>query len=166
MPPGKTHDQIAIISLLPTLLIGYYVFKDAGLALTLTLTTMIAALMLSPDLDTKSANYYRWGILRFMWIPYRKIVSHRSKLSHSFIIGPLIKIIYLLIIILVCSSCISYWFDPSLSIQEHSKAVLQTIFDNGMLYTIAFGAGMFWANAQHLLADYFVSFYNRVLPRI
>ena len=50
--------------------------------------------MLSPDLDLDSSIYQRWGPLRFLWWPYQKILPHRSVFSHSFVVGPLLRLLY------------------------------------------------------------------------
>ncbi|MEW5818869.1 MAG: DUF2227 family putative metal-binding protein, partial [Cyanobacteriota bacterium] len=101
MPKGKTHDHIAVLSIIPTFCFGLIFFKDISLASLLTLATILTAFYLGPDIDTASSSYYRWGLLRWIWIPYRRIIAHRSILSHSFILGPLIKLIYLSFILVL-----------------------------------------------------------------
>lgn len=53
---------------------------------------------LSPDLDLKSNPYYNWRLLRFIWIPYQKVIKHRSVVSHGFILGTIIRVAYLYIV--------------------------------------------------------------------
>ena len=60
---------------------------------------VIGGLWLSPDLDTKSLALKRWGILKIIWLPYRKIIPHRSIFSHGPLIGTAIRISYIGIII-------------------------------------------------------------------
>lgn len=79
-------------------------FLGAGLALGLeedllpfSLSYLAGALFFSPDLDLwDSKATRRWGPLRFLWAPYARIFRHRG-LSHSPLLGPLTRILYLLI---------------------------------------------------------------------
>lgn len=54
-------------------------------------------LMFGPDLDIHSVQFKRWGWFRWIWLPYRGSMRHRSPLSHSPITGTVIRIAYLLI---------------------------------------------------------------------
>jgi len=51
--------------------------------------------MFGPDLDIYSVQYKRWGYLKLIWLPYRKLLRHRSWLSHGPIIGTILRLIYL-----------------------------------------------------------------------
>lgn len=161
MPSGKTHDRIALISLFPTFLAGYYFFKDIGLASFLAMFTLLGAYLLGPDLDTKSSNYYRWGPLKFIWLPYRKVIKHRSRLSHSFVVGPALKMLYLVIVFLIGCGVISYFMlnqDFSFFVSSQ-KNNFQQIYFNFKIYIIIAFVGILWANAQHLITDFVVSLY-------
>ncbi len=78
----------------------------AGLTLAVTRnslpTLMICAgylfggLMLGPDLDLYSIHYKRWGWFRWIWLPYRGSMKHRSPYSHAPIMGTTLRIVYLL----------------------------------------------------------------------
>jgi len=48
-----------------------------------------------PDLDAKSFQYKRWGIIKWIWLPYRMFFSHRSRFSHGLLWGPVTRSIYL-----------------------------------------------------------------------
>jgi uncharacterized metal-binding protein len=56
----------------------------------------VGGLWLSPDLDTHSRATARWGPLRLLWWPYRRLLSHRSLLSHSPVLGSAGRLAYLL----------------------------------------------------------------------
>ena len=51
--------------------------------------------MFGPDLDIHSIQFKRWGILRWLWLPYQKILHHRSLFSHGPVIGTILRLIYL-----------------------------------------------------------------------
>ena len=55
---------------------------------------LASGLLFSPDLDLRSAPYRRWRKLRWIWIPYQKLVPHRSWISHSLVLGPLLRVLY------------------------------------------------------------------------
>ena len=50
------------------------------------------------DLDLNSREYRRWGLLRFLWLPYRNLVPHRSWISHGLVLGGVIRVAYLLLV--------------------------------------------------------------------
>jgi uncharacterized metal-binding protein len=50
---------------------------------------------LSPDLDIKSRPFLRWGVLKIIWLPYQRLIPHRSPLSHAPVLGSLIRLLYL-----------------------------------------------------------------------
>jgi uncharacterized metal-binding protein len=168
MPKGKTHDQIAFISLIPTFLAGLYIFQDTGKAAILTLFTLSASLMLGPDLDTRSNNYYRWGWMRFIWYPYRKLIVHRSRISHSFLIGPFIRTLYLSTLLFAVFFVLCYFFlygDFS-GFFSLIKKIYNTAFTGYGSYFVAAFAGIMWANAQHIIADRTVSTYKKALKKV
>ena len=97
MPSGRTHDRITLWTL-PWIVCGSYILTRNG---ELTLLTsggfFFSGLMFGPDLDIYSLQFKRWGILRYLWLPYQKTLHHRSFLSHGFIIGTVIRVLYLLL---------------------------------------------------------------------
>lgn len=96
MPSGRTHDRITLWSL-PVVAGGSYALTQNGnITLLLSGSFLFAGLMFGPDLDIYSRQYQRWGLLRWMWIPYQKSLRHRSMLSHGVIIGTVLRILYLL----------------------------------------------------------------------
>lgn len=157
MPSGKTHDKIAFLSLIPTFYGTYILTTSVGIASTITLSTIVAALLLSPDLDTSSQAYYRWGFLRFIWYPYRFCIPHRSKLSHSFILAPLIKIFYLIGVYFIVYMLVSAFFIDSYTFLHLDMPFIMSHLN----YFSAAFMGIIWANAQHLMADYAVSKWKR-----
>src|SRR4051794_33773447 len=97
MPNARTHDLITIVTAavaVPAVLASS--LPQVGPATTVALvgTYLASGLVFSPDLDLHSTPYRRWGPLRFIWIPYQKMVPHRSWVSHSFVFGPLIRVFY------------------------------------------------------------------------
>jgi uncharacterized metal-binding protein len=56
---------------------------------------LAGGLWLSPDLDTRSRATRRWGPLALLWWPYRRVLSHRSALSHTPLLGSAGRLAYL-----------------------------------------------------------------------
>lgn len=99
MPSGKTHDRITLWSLPWLVGAGYGLTRNGDLSLLLGGSFLFGGLMFGPDLDIYSVQYKRWGILRWIWRPYQKMMSHRSPLSHGPLIGTVLRLIYLALIV-------------------------------------------------------------------
>ncbi|PMB43261.1 metal-binding protein [Fischerella thermalis CCMEE 5319] len=95
MPSGQTHDRITLWALPFVAGATFVQTKSGNLTLLVASGFMFGGLMFGPDLDIYSRQYQRWGLLRWIWIPYQKSLRHRSFLSHGPIIGTTLRIIYL-----------------------------------------------------------------------
>ncbi|MEH1778518.1 MAG: metal-binding protein [Nostoc sp.] len=104
MASGKWHDRSIVIS---TPLVGgltYYLTHDWMVTGIITGSYLLGGMYLSPDLDLKSKPFYRWGILRWIWKPYQKLIPHRGRfyhrnpLSHAPIIGTVLRVGYLVLL--------------------------------------------------------------------
>lgn len=95
MPSGRTHDRITLWSL--PLLTGVVALATQNLAQTALFSGgfLFSGWMFGPDLDIHSLPYKRWGPLRWIWLPYRKAMAHRSMLSHGPLLGTVFRILYL-----------------------------------------------------------------------
>ncbi len=103
MPSGETHDRITI-GILPWIVgVTYFLTRNGELTLILSGGYFFSGMMFGPDLDIRSLQYKRWGVIRSIWLPYRKFLKHRSILSHGFILGTCVRLVYLCLII----ACIS-----------------------------------------------------------
>lgn len=103
MSDGLTHDRVGF-ALIPAAVVaaGY-----AGQWLHNPHTIWIGAISytigishLSPDLDTPSLPFYRWGFLKCIWIPYQQTQPHRG-FSHDVVIGTLSRVFYFSIPVLM-----------------------------------------------------------------
>ncbi|MBU6228471.1 MAG: DUF2227 family putative metal-binding protein [Cyanobacteria bacterium REEB459] len=94
MSSGQTHDRITLCSLPLVVLATHRVVQSLWLTLWVALGFLIGGLMLGPDLDIHSVQYKRWGWLRWIWLPYRGSLRHRSVWSHGPIIGTTVRVIY------------------------------------------------------------------------
>jgi uncharacterized metal-binding protein len=113
MPGYKTHDWLTLGSacvLGPVCYWAIHRYEPTVLGYVFTLTPLrttllvvgaylFSGLFLSNDLDTQSRIYKRWGPLRVVWYPYQRLVAHRSMLSHGILIGPLLRVLYLYVML-------------------------------------------------------------------
>ena len=95
MPSGKTHDRITFWSLPLAAGVAYAVTRHPMWTLLLAGGYLFGGLMFGPDLDIHSVQYKRWGYLRWIWLPYRASMPHRSPLSHGPILGTVLRLLYL-----------------------------------------------------------------------
>jgi uncharacterized metal-binding protein len=100
MPSGRTHDSITLWCLPPLAFLGWGLTRDGLLVLILCGCFLFSGLMFGPDLDIYSRQYQRWGLLRWVWLPYRRSMSHRSVLSHGMVIGTVLRVAYVATLIM------------------------------------------------------------------
>lgn len=86
MAMGRSHDRATGLLALPFGLI-WWPWQGAAGCLAASLGFLLGGLWLSPDLDTRSNASRRWGPLQRLWWPYRRLLRHRSLLSHGPLVG-------------------------------------------------------------------------------
>jgi uncharacterized metal-binding protein len=96
MPSGKTHDRITLWGLPFVGGLTYGLSRSSEITLLVSGGFLFSGLMFGPDLDIHSQQYRRWGALRWIWLPYRRSMRHRSYLSHGPVIGTIFRLIYLM----------------------------------------------------------------------
>jgi uncharacterized metal-binding protein len=96
VPSDRTHDSIGIILGLSWLLVA--LATEQPLWVIGSVSFLIGTFFLSPDLDLMSDHYRRWGPLRIIWYPYRRLVNHRSWISHGPVWGTAIRIAWLAVV--------------------------------------------------------------------
>jgi uncharacterized metal-binding protein len=102
---GRQHDRATWTLGLPFALLWWPWLGPSG-AISAGLGFLIGGLLLSPDLDTRSNATRRWGVLKLLWWPYRRALSHRSLFSHSPLLGSSLRLAYLAGIVLLVSTCL------------------------------------------------------------
>ena len=158
MPSGKTHDRITLW-LLPWIVGGTYLLTNNGeLTLIVAGGFLFSGLMFGPDLDIHSIQYQRWGVLRYIWLPYRRLFSHRSFFSHGLIVGTIIRTVYLLAII----TCLAFFIVAIAQIiwgfeWNWQQFILKTFTSLKTQYfreTIALFTGLELGAMSHSLSDW------------
>lgn len=112
MASGSSHDRGTWLVALPFGLLCWPFLGWSGSA-TAALAFLIGGLLLSPDLDTHSRPSLRWGPLRLLWWPYRKVLRHRSLLSHGPLLGTLGRLAYLGGVVLALAGLLAAWGAPT-----------------------------------------------------
>jgi uncharacterized metal-binding protein len=97
MPSGRIHDSITLWSLPLVAALTFERTRSSNLTLMVSGGFLFGGLMFGPDLDVYSRQYLRWGPLRWIWLPYRQNMRHRSFLSHGPIVGTVVRVVYLLL---------------------------------------------------------------------
>lgn len=102
MASGRQHDRLTLQLSLPFALLWWPALGLAGVASALV-GFLVGGLWLSPDLDTPSLPSHRWGPLGLLWLPYRRLLRHRSLLSHAPVLGTVGRLTYLGAVLLALS---------------------------------------------------------------
>jgi uncharacterized metal-binding protein len=94
MASGRNHDRAIYFCSPLVFAIGSFCRFELGVIAASA--HLLGGLFLSPDLDLVSRPYNRWGVLRWLWMPYQRLVPrHRHWLSHAPVVGSLIRLLYL-----------------------------------------------------------------------
>jgi uncharacterized metal-binding protein len=162
MPSGKTHDAITFILAAPTFVAAWGLTGKVALALLATGAMLFGGFMFGPDLDIQSRQYARWGIFRFLWLPYRVMFRHRSRWSHGIIFGTLIRVLYFTGVLALIVSAGVYLrvvmgHGPVPSFDEIAQAwraiemgIRQKVGEHAVWAVLA---GLWWGAASHTLTD-------------
>ncbi|NWF59925.1 MAG: metal-binding protein [Fischerella sp.] len=165
MPSGRTHDRITLWALPFVAGVTFVQTHSGNLTLLVAGGFMFGGLMFGPDLDIYSRQYQRWGLLRWIWIPYQKSLRHRSFLSHGPIIGTTLRVLYLgsiAVIVAIVGLAIAqklgnrYW-----SWQVWSETVGRSLTNHNTEFLALF-LGLELGAMSHSLSDWSGSAYKRV----
>ncbi len=164
MPTGRTHDRITLTSLPivggSTLLLSH----STRLTLIVCASFLFSGLMFGPDLDIYSCQFRRWGWLRWLWLPYQKLLRHRSLFSHGPVIGTVVRVLYLAIWLLLLGGI-------GLSVAIYSRQVVwdwqsgvklsQSYLQQYPFEGLALFVGLELGAMSHYLSDWAGSIYQR-----
>ncbi|XHX79547.1 MAG: metal-binding protein [Stenomitos frigidus ULC029] len=179
MPSGRTHDSITLWSL--PLLAGLTFARTQSSSLTLFVSGsyLFSGLMFGPDLDVYSHQYKRWGLLRWIWLPYRRSMRHRSVWSHGPIVGTVVRVAYLFIwvgllgsggivvsaIAVQLISKTNDWFVLAQQWWSSSIGFLERTPQQYPMEAIAIAIGLELGAMSHALSDWTLSTYRRTFKR-
>ncbi|MGL4610387.1 MAG: metal-binding protein [Trueperaceae bacterium] len=162
MPNGRTHEAINL-TVFSGLAAGYAYARSQGMTAewgqlftpqvvtTFSVSYLLGTFLVTPDLDLAEQGVRaksNWGLLGLLWVPYGAMFSHRG-LSHTWILGPLTRAIYLAVLALVFSyvaALIAPFFGYNISIQAQLGA-------NWRELVVGAVAGYYVSQWLHLIAD-------------
>jgi uncharacterized metal-binding protein len=156
MPKSHTHEKWALLFSIPLSYIYFKLLGDITGSIIFFVSFIFGVFMLSPDLDTK------------LWLPYRKIMKHRSIFSHLPFVGTLIRTSYLVISITLIACLIIYAMLFILGIKTHQNIFL--VMKNSLVmtfkvilqikrdYIIAAILGISTGDLIHYILDVFASY--------
>jgi len=101
VPGYRAHDFLTIATA-AALAPAYYALAprpDPWSAAILSGSCLLSGLLFSPDLDIASQPRRRWGHAGMMWCLYERAVPHRSWVSHSPLMGPLLRLTYFMVMV-------------------------------------------------------------------
>ncbi|WP_293911013.1 metal-binding protein [Deinococcus sp.] len=153
MPSGRVHNLINIAV--------YSAVAAAGLAATtqklilitpaqaasFTLAYAAGTFLLSPDLDLaegKVDSKRHWGLLGVLWVPYGMVFSHRG-LSHTWLLGPLTRLAYVGLILLMVFGLLHYFW-PALGLPRLPQPI-------NVKFVLPVVLGYYVSQWLHLIAD-------------
>ncbi|MGJ5672798.1 MAG: metal-binding protein [Nostochopsis sp.] len=165
MPSGQTHDRITLWALPFVAGTTFVQTKSGNLTLLVAGGFMFGGLMFGPDLDIYSRQYQRWGLLRWIWIPYQKSLRHRSFLSHGPIIGTTLRVIYLssvVGILVILGTVVAQMLGNGDGSRQILSEIVGRSLLNHSLELLALFLGLELGAMSHSLSDWGGSAYKRV----
>lgn len=162
MPSGRTHDLLTILLVVPAAVGAYALTLSFPRTAVFCFAFLFGGVMFGPDLDTRSKQYSRWGVFRFLWFPYRAFFKHRSRFSHGLLLGTAIRVVYFMglcsLLLIVGSWAYATVAGGKMLSFDEFTTMWRTIGDlcrqrlgEGILLTLFFG--MWFGAASHTLTD-------------
>lgn len=161
MASGKTHD-LATHAATPLVFLladqtahtGWYA------SMVLALGFWIGGIFLSPDLDTRSRPFYRWGWFRFIWWPYQWVAPHRSSASHGVIFAPFFRLLYLTAVLVLLYTGLAWFLESGRwSVEQFWRARPETrlFLQQHLNDLLLLGVGIWGGSLLHVGLDTFSS---------
>jgi uncharacterized metal-binding protein len=129
--------------------------------LLVTAAYLFSGLWLSNDLDIDSRIYRRWGPFRWLWYPYQRLMKHRSWLSHGVAVGPLLRLVYLYVmleLILRAAHRMARFFDLSTAAVETGLRMSADVWPYVLSHphiSLPLLAGLVLGGVAHSVVDVF-----------
>ncbi len=166
MASGKTHDRVTLGLLLPVFVACRWLLLLGWMpSAVITAGTAIGGFLLSPDLDTRSRPFYRWGVFRFIWWPYQWVAKHRSALSHGLWLAPWLRLLYLSAVLVVLYMVAYLALASVLGVPASVETPRQTIrafLGQHLNDWLLLGVGIWLGSLSHVALDAISSGLKRV----
>ena len=156
--------MVTLLLVPPTFAAAWGLSGSLALSVAATCAMLFGGFMFGPDLDIHSKQYTRWGVFRFLWLPYQVVFRHRSRWSHGIIFGTLIRVLYftgVLALIAVGGIYLRAMLvnggPPSLELMARNWQAIEAglrespFGSHAALWAVL--AGLWWGAATHTLTD-------------
>ncbi len=171
MPSGRVHDAITIATAVAAVPLAQRMVPEPDwIAIGVGIGAyLFSGMALSPDLDVNSRAYRRWGVFRFFWLPYQILIPHRSWLSHSWVLGPLLRALYFFLILYVLLrlgiSAIDAWIVPvnQSEILRALERELRLSLLSHVTWAQSALIGLVAGGIVHSITDAFVTWFKKTL---
>ncbi|HEY9744945.1 MAG TPA: metal-binding protein [Oculatellaceae cyanobacterium] len=165
MPSGKTHDWATNLCLLPVFGLSWlWTHADFQSAFLITAGAWVGGYLLSPDLDTRSRPFYRWGCLRFIWWPYQWAFRHRSEWTHGLWFAPWLRLFYLCAVLSLLYFglvwALQAWLGLPANLSDARRGLL-TFVNLHTHQIFLLGVGIWIGGLVHVALDRLVSAFKR-----
>lgn len=159
MATGKTHDWFTWAMAPPIWAMARFgLHLPNSACLLIFIGTLTGGLLLSPDLDTRSRPFYRWGLFRFIWWPYQWMTRHRSPLSHGVLLASWLRLLYLSAVLSLIYYATSIATSRLFKIKPHAPGPeILAFFQNNLHSILWLGVGLWVGALLHIILDYFSS---------
>ncbi|HEY9687205.1 MAG TPA: metal-binding protein [Coleofasciculaceae cyanobacterium] len=169
MASGKTHEWVTVGFLPPVLMACRWgLHLDWPAVAMITVGTWVGGFLLSPDLDTRSRPFYRWGVFRFIWWPYQWVAKHRSGLSHGVILAPWLRLLYLSAVLIAIYTGLYLYLAQAagLSADLHTpRQTILTFLKTHLHDFLLLGAGIWLGSLIHIILDRLSDIFGGWVPR-
>jgi len=165
MPPARVHDRITLVSagLLTPLVLALPAENRLLSWSIFTAAHLLSGLLCPCDLAARATEYHRWGILRWLWLPYTHLVYHRSWLSHGLVIGPLLRLLYFGLIVEALALAGTHLLGFGLEGLARWHAFWGNLVRDHPRYVLDFLAGFTTGGAVHTIPDWLTTGVKRLV---
>lgn len=163
MSSGRTHERNNMAMLPFFMLIAIFLTSNPWLIVCFVTGYVLSTYYLSPDLDTFSNAYRRFGRLRFIWRPYQMMFSHRG-LSHFVLIGTLSRLVYLLAVILGSYYLLAWLLSQQswAEVELHTAGITNLMKNPAYIMELPIRNHLIWLFSGLLLSDMIHLFFDQL----
>ena len=168
MPSGRTHDRITLLALPVVSVLSLHYSQSLWQSAVVSAGFVFGGLMFGPDLDIHSVQYKRWGCFRWIWLPYRQRLLHRSLFSHGPIVGTTIRVLYvsvwLGVLTVLVAAGLNSIFQSAITWADLRDSTYKLLRNHWRLW-LFWLVGIELGALSHSVSDWLVSSHKRALRR-
>lgn len=164
MASGRRHETVNLLALGGLTVIWYWgrlggepliaeSIAPLPARVAFVVSYLLGTFLVTPDLDLANRSVRaksNWGVFGVLWLPYGAVFKHRG-LSHTWIAGPLTRLLYMLVLFLALTELTQVsagWLGYDLSLRAGLQGEWGWLAGGG-------AAGYFLSQWLHLLLDGF-----------